>query len=41
MTEVVIWTLVFFLGDLAVIIGLLAFAVRKDREKARLGTYDE
>jgi hypothetical protein len=33
--DVVVWTLVFLGGDLAVVIFLLAFAVKKDREKAR------
>lgn len=38
MTEVIIWTLVFFGGDLLVIVALMTLAIRKDKEKARLGT---
>lgn len=29
----IVWTLVFFGGDLLVVIALIAFAVKKDREK--------
>lgn len=34
MTETIIWTVVFVGGDLLVLVGLLAFAVHKDKEKA-------
>lgn len=34
--DVVLWTLIFLGGDLLIVIFLLAFAFRKDREKARL-----
>lgn len=34
-TEVIAWTLVFFGGDLVVVVSLIAVAVKKDREKAR------
>lgn len=33
--EVIAWTLVFFGGDLLVVLALIAFAIKKDREKAR------
>jgi len=36
--EVIIWTLVFFGGDLLVIAALMTLAIRKDKEKARAGT---
>lgn len=37
--DVVIWTAVFFGGDLLILIFLLAWAFKKDREKkARLAT---
>lgn len=32
--DVVIWTLIFLGGDLLILIFLLAWAVKKDREKA-------
>lgn len=34
--DVVIWTLIFLGGDLLIVVLLLAFAFKKDREKARL-----
>jgi hypothetical protein len=34
--DVVVWTAVFLGGDLLILTFLLAFAVKKDREKARL-----
>lgn len=34
--DVVVWTLIFLGGDLLIVIFLMAFAVKKDREKARL-----
>ncbi|WP_281354388.1 hypothetical protein [Phytoactinopolyspora halotolerans] len=34
--DVVIWTLIFLGGDLLILIFLLSWAVKKDREKARL-----
>lgn len=37
MTETIVWTLVFFGGDLLVLVALTALAIRKDKEKARLG----
>jgi hypothetical protein len=36
--DVVIWTTVFLGGDLLIVIFLLAWAFKKDREKARLAT---
>lgn len=33
--EVVLWTLVFLGGNLLIVILLLAYAFRRDREKAR------
>ena len=33
MAETIIWTIVFVGGDLAVLVGLLGFAVRKDKQK--------
>jgi hypothetical protein len=32
--DVVIWTVIFLGGDLLILIFLMAFAVKKDREKA-------
>lgn len=32
--EVIAWTLVFFGGDLLVVLALIAFAIKKDRQKA-------
>lgn len=34
--DVVVWTTVFLGGDLLILIFLLAWAVKKDREKAHL-----
>ena len=34
--EVLTWTVVFFGGDLLIVIGLMTWAFRKDKEKARL-----
>ncbi|HSI91955.1 MAG TPA: hypothetical protein VK925_00565 [Jiangellaceae bacterium] len=36
--DVVIWTAVFFGGDLLILIFLLTWAFKKDRDKARLAT---
>lgn len=33
--EVIAWTLVFLGGDLLVVLALIGFAIKKDREKAR------
>lgn len=33
--EVLVWTIVFVGGDLAIVIFLLLWAVKKDRQKAR------
>lgn len=35
--ETLAWTLVFFGGDLCVVVALIAFAVKKDREKGGAG----
>ena len=34
-TEVIAWTLVFLGGDLLIVLALIGFAVKKDREKSR------
>ncbi len=39
--EVVIWTLVFLGGTLLILVGLMAFAAKKDREKMRAGMHTE
>lgn len=39
MSEVIVWTLVFMVGDFAIIVGLITFATRKDKEKARLAAH--
>lgn len=35
MTETIFWTLVFFAIDGGAVVGLIAFAIRNDRRKAR------
>lgn len=35
MTETIVWTVIFVGGDILVLIGLLAFAMHKDRQKMR------
>ncbi len=37
MTEVIVWTLVFFVGDFSIIVGLTALAIRKDKERLKAG----
>lgn len=39
--DVVVWTLVFLGGTVLILLGLMAFAAKKDREKARTGVYSE
>ncbi len=39
--DVVVWTLVFLGGTLLILLGLMAFAAKKDREKARAGVHSE
>ena len=36
MTEIIVWTVIFLGGDLAVMVALTAIAIRKDKEKARV-----
>ena len=38
MAETVIWTIVFVGGDLAVLVALLGFAIRKDQQKLAAGS---
>lgn len=33
MAETIVWTIVFVGGDLAVLVALLGFAIRKDKQK--------
>lgn len=35
--EVIFWTAVFFGGDILVLVLLIIWAIKKDREKARAG----
>lgn len=39
--DVVVWTLVFLGGTLLILLGLMAFAAKKDREKTRAGVHSE
>lgn len=39
--DVVIWTLVFLGGTLVILLSLMAFAAKKDREKARTGVHSD
>lgn len=39
--EVAVWTTLFVGGDLLILIFLLMWAVKKDREKTRAGSGDE